>query len=331
MGKGIWVGVDLGKFEFVAALAADVDQVDRQAGRRLPCCTFTHDRAGVDAFVAWVAERCGERRLAGIVVESTGRWTRHWCGLLGTRAGSVAVVNPRFSRDFARSLGLRDKTDVLDAQVLALFGAAFAPAPTQPLSPVREQLRGLNRLFTALSDDRQAYAQRAHEYAHDRMLAAQAHKMAAAFERRMSAVQKKMDALIQGDVALANDVERLISIAGMGRRTAYVLLAELGDLRTYSRKELAARVGLYPRHVQSGTSVRKRPRMARGAGAAVRRVLYLCAMSARKHNPQLKEDYERLLVRGKCKMSALGTLMRKLLLMARSILKNNTFYDPAHA
>ncbi len=331
MGKGIWVGVDLGKKEFVAAVAVDVEQADKHAGRRLPREAFAHAPAGVQAFVVWLRACCGGRELRGIVVESTGRLSAQWVALLGEGVGPVAVINPRWAKDFGRSLGLRDKTDVIDAQVLALYGAAVGPAPTPRLSPVRQRLRDLNRLFTALSTDRQAYAQRLGEYAHDPSLAAEARKMIAALERRMRSVQKKMDALIEGEPGLAQDVERIVSIAGMGRRTAYVLLAELGDLRSYSRRELTAYVGLYPRQVQSGTSVRKRPRMARGGGAAVRRMLYLCAMSARKHNPQLKRYFEHLVARGKHKMSALGTLMRKLLLMARSILKGNTFYDPNHA
>ena len=331
MGKAVWVGVDVGKVQCVAAVAMGVERADGQALRRLPVASFAHDRAGVQALVAWVQQVCGALCVDGIVVESTGRFSAQWCALLGERLGSVAVINPRHTRDYGRALGVRDKTDALDARVLALYGATAQPAPTVARSAARQQLCELNRLFTTYSVDRQAYTQRLREYGHDKIMARELRKTIASLERQMKKLQEAMDALIEGEPELARDVDYLISIPGLGRRTAYVLLAELGDLRTYTRNQLAARAGVYPRQKQSGTSVRGRPRMVRGAGAPVRKVLYLCAMSARKHNPQLARVYERLLGNGKTKMSALGTLMRRLLLQARAILRSNQPYDPKHA
>lgn len=331
MGKAIWVGVDVGKSECVAAVAVRVERADGQALRQLPVASFAHDRVGVAALVTWVQQVCGASCVDGIVVESTGRFSAQWCALLGKRLGPVAVINPRQARDYGRSLGVRDKTDALDARVLALYGASVQPAPTVARSAVRQRLCELNRLFTTYSVDRQAYAQRLGEYGDDKILARELRKTIASLERQMKKLQKAMDTIIEHEPELARDVEFLVSIPGVGRRTAYVLLAELGDLRTYTRNQLAARVGVYPRQKQSGTSVRGRPRMVRGAGAPVRKVLYLCAMAARKHNPQLAHVYERLLANGKTKMSALGTLMRRLLLQARAILKSNQPYDPKHA
>ena len=320
------VGVDVGKDSVWAAVASAGDAVADWA--RLPVQSFAFSEEGIAAIVQWVANF---EAIAGVCIESTGRLGWRFMAQLDGALGPVSMANPARTRAFGDSMGLRDKSDRVDACVLALYGVAMQPPVTRMRSAVLRELRECNRLFSVLSIDRQSYKKRLADGPLSATVRHELRRTIALLERRMKQVQARMDELVASDASLTADVGRITSIKGVGPRTAFVLLAEFGDLRDYSRNELASLAGLYPRQYESGRSVYKRPRMARRGGGPVRKALYLCAMSARKHNPQMRQLYERHVQNGKSPMAALGILMRKLLLLARSLLIHQTKYDPKYA
>ncbi len=326
MSNEIWVGVDVSKRTFHAAIAAHDDGTRNWA--RLPQRPFANTTQGRKAFIDWVRAQTGRTRVHGVCLESTGRLGWNLLDALGQELGPMAMINPLRSKRFGESLGLRDKTDRVDACVLAMYGATTRPRPTALPAPVLRDLRECNRAFSALSVDRQAYKQRLQDGPSCSMVRQQFQRTVTLLTNRMTKLQAHMDKLIESDVQLREDVNRLTSIKGVGRRSAYVLLAEFGDLRSYTRNELTACAGLFPRQVQSGTSVHKRPRLVKHGGHRVRKALYLCAMSACRHNPQLQRFYQRLIHHGKAPMAALGAVMRKLLILARTLLVHQTTYDP---
>lgn len=327
MNKGVWVGVDVGKHAFSAAIAPSDTSVDVVAN--LPSKSFPFSASGMAGFVSWVRSRAGV--VEGICIESTGRLGWQWMKELEEDSWPVAMVNPSRTRAFGESLGIRDKTDALDACVLAVYGTVMNPGPTSPPPPRTLAFRECNRLFSVLSRDKQSYENRLLDGPLSAIVRRELKHTIRGLERRMQSVQKHMDELVAQDAPLKDDVERITTIKGIGERTAYVLLAELGDLRSYRRNELVSFAGLYPRKHQSGSSVYRKPRMVKRGGAPVRKALYLCAMSARVHNPQMRRLYERHVKNGLSPMAALGILMRKLLLLARSLLINQTKYDPKYA
>lgn len=326
MSNSVWVGVDLSKDDFWVALASKSDAVTDWV--KLPTRSFLFSEHGVQAFVAWVQERVVDEKLEGICIESTGRLGWQWMVLLGDALGGVSMENPARTKAFGDSMGLRDKTDRIDACVLALYGVAMRPKIKAIPSPTLIELRECNRLFSSLSADRQAYVKRLKDGPMSRIVCRELKQTISLLENRMKKIQVRMDEVIENDEQLNQDVERITSIKGVGKRSAYVMLAELGDIRRYSRNELVSFAGLYPRTYQSGTSVRKAPRLARRGGGRIRKALYLCAMSARVHNPQMRRFYERLRKNGKAPMAALGAIMRKLLIIVRSLLVHNSYYDP---
>ena len=124
----------------------------------------------------------------------------------------------------------------------------------------------------------------------------------------------------------------LISIPGIGNKTASRILAELGDTTTFSNaRQLAAYCGLTPRLRQSGTSVHKRPCLSKVGNARLRKALFMPAMCAARYNPVLEAFYKRLLKKGKSKMSALGAVMRKLLHIIYGVLKHEKSFDPGYS
>lgn len=325
MSNSVWVGVDLSKNDFWVALASDADAVADWA--KLPTRSFAFSVQGIEEFVAWVRERVEDESLAGICIESTGRLGWRWLGLLGDELVGVSMENPARTKAFGDSMGLRDKTDRIDACVLALYGVAMRPKIKGIPSPTLLELRECNRLFSSLSADRQAYVKRLKDGPTSRVVCRELKQTVTVLENRMTKIQDRMDELIEQDEQLHEDVKRITSIVGVGKRSAYVMLSECGDIRGYSRNELVSFAGVYPRTHESGSSVRKKPRLARKGGARIRKALFLCAMSARVHNPQMKRFYERLRQNGKAPMAALGAIMRKLLLIVRSLLIQNVDYD----
>ena len=328
MDKSYWIGVDLSKKSFDAAVA-DLECPVAE-WMLLPAASFDVDQS-LKVFTRWVQTQVRDGAVVGVCIESTGRLGWRFMKALGNALGAVAMVNPARTKAFGDSLGRRDKTDRVDARVLAMYGATIQPEPTSMPSPLMRELQECNRLFSVLSTDKQAYETRLKDEPVSSLVRKELKRTILALERRMASVQKRMDHLIASDERLSKDIEHITSIKGVGPRTAYVLLAELGDLRRFSRNEIASYVGLYPSRHESGTSVRKRPRMVKRGGAPIRKALYTCAMSAIRWNPQMQQLYHRLKRNGKASMAALGAVMRKLLLLARSLLVHNTYYDPSFA
>lgn len=328
MGKGRWIGIDLGKTTFFAAIAGGEDRPAQW--RSLPAREFANDEEGVAAFVAWAQEACEHAPSEGICVESTGRLAFALMEALAGRIAPVSIINPRNAKNYRDALAMREKTDHVDACVLAFYGAHMQPKPTQLRADSQRALRELNRHFSRLSmlrvATREQWKDSPSAVVRESLARTEAH-----LKSELKSIQKQMEEIIDGDTAMSADAERMTTIKGIGKRTVHVVLAELGDLRAYTRDELIGYVGLFPKRYESGTSVRHRPRMAKQGGSRVRKVLYLCAMSARTHNPQMRAFFERLLQEGKPRLVALGALMRKLLLLARTLLVNEMDYDPKFA
>jgi transposase len=238
----------------------------------------------------------------------------------------TAVVNPRQVREFARATGRLAKTDAIDAQVLAQFGEAVRPelrpfpdAATQELSALlarRRQLVGMltaekNRLRTA------AKAVRADVQEHIRWL-----------ERRLSDLDGQLAQSIRSSPSWRERDNLLKSTPGVGPVLSVTLLAELPELGTLGRKEIAALVGVAPLNWDSGHLRGKR--RVWGGRSRVRAALYMAALVAARRNPVLRAFYERLVEAGKPKKVALTACMHKLLTILNAMIRHRTPWSVGH-
>jgi transposase len=313
--KPFWIGIDLSRRTLWAAIAPEGTPVDRW--RDLPSREFENSARGLDALSAWARRRGG--RCAGLVVESSGALTRPFVEAIGGRAlPAASVVNPARPLALARSLGVRDKTDRVDAAILAVFGAVHHPPAHPPRSGASQRLRDLDRLRETLVTERVAWRNRLGA-AHDAQVRRVVGQTLAHLSGQVARVERQMDQVIAGDAAVARRVGLLRSVAGIGPVTARTLEAQLGDLCPWRRNALVSFAGLFPKRFESGTSVRRRPRLARGGGGRLRRVLFMAAMSAVSHPGPLREWSHHLQSRAKSPKCALGAVMRKLLLVARAV------------
>jgi len=145
--------------------------------------------------------------------------------------------------------------------------------------------------------------------------------------RQVKELEAAIKEIVNADARLGLQYRAVQQIPGIKKVGAMTMSAELGELQHYGRNQLVARVGIFPKCFESGRSVRRKPRMAKGGGARLRRVLYMGATSILRSKGPLRDFAECHRARGLSDMAVIGILMRKLLLVARAVMKNNGVYD----
>ena len=260
-----------------------------------------------------------------VVVEATGKYHRGVHRFLHDAALAVAVVNPLRARLFAESLGTLAKTNSVDARMLAAFGVMAQLAATPPLPETIENLREIVR-------NREA-ALAAGTALGNQLATAAVAGVKRQIERQIKSAKAAADVLeklavqaIEGDPALARRFAILVSIPGVGAVTACGLIANMPELGSLSAKQAGMLAGLAPVACDSGQ--RNGPRRIRGGRQAVRNGVYMAALSAARFNQHLKRFYERLLAAGKVKKLALTAVMRKLIVLANDLIKEDRLWSP---
>lgn len=299
------VGIDVSKASLEVAM--------RPGG---PLGSFANDEAGIQALVKQLKTLAPSL----IVLEATGGVEIAVVSAFAANALPVVVVNPRQVRDFAKATGQLAKTDTLDADSLAHFGEVLHP----PVRPIKDaQLQALDALMTRR---RQLVG----------MLTAEKNRLSLAFpatrkdiikhiawlEKRLKDIDGQITRWIKNSpLWLAKD-RLLQGVPGVGPVTSVSLLADLPELGTLNRREIAALVGIAPFNRDSGTLRGKRT--VWGGRAPVRSVLYMATLSAVRCNAIIRAFYQRLRTAGKPAKVALTACMRKLLTILNAMLKTNT-------
>jgi transposase len=324
------LGIDLAQASFDVAIAPT--GTDPNHWRDLP---NTHvawppdSPEGIERLVTWTAEQCDANRCVRIVVESTGQLSRRFAwALKGRGLPDVSIVNPRRTKAFGDSLGVREKTDRIECAILAIYGLVHRPKPTRLRSRQAEQLRELVRLRQSYVEERTRWQNRLGE-ANEPPTRKMIERSVKHMDRQIRQLNEQIDEQIDEDPQMSFQVCALKQIKGIGPVTARTLTAELGDLRVYSRNQLVSLAGLFPKRHESGRSVRRRPRLAKGGGGRLRRVLYMCATALFNSKGPLRCYIERKRGEGFEDMCIEAMVMRKLLIIARAVMVNGGVYDPS--
>jgi transposase len=272
------------------------------------------DGEGLERLVA----RLKDLEPALVVMEATGGHETVVAGALAHAGLPLAIVNPRQIRDFARATGRLAKTDALDAEAIARFAEAIRPearpvasAEAQALGEMVARRRPIIEMMTAERNRRRTARQQRILTAIDRHLAL--------LQGELSEVDHDIDGAIRHSPAWRADADLLASVPGIGKATIRTLIAELPELGTLDRRAIAALAGLAPHPHQSGSA--NGYRRTRGGRPAVKRVLFMAALAAARHIPQLRVFYQRLVTNGKKPLVALTALMRKIIVIANARLK----------
>ncbi len=286
--------------------------------------TLANDQGGIDEILSRLAGSTPEL----VVMEATGRYERLAATSIAAEGIAVAIVNPRQARDFAKAMGKLAKTDRIDAFVLAPFARAVEPDPTTMPDEEALALQGI------LARRRQLIEMRTAENNRLKMASAKAlqKRIKAHIEwldKEVSRTDKDLDRAVEDSESFKAKESMLRSVPGVGRVLARTLLAELPEMGTITHKRLCALVGVAPFNRDSGQWSGKRE--AWGGRPSVRAALYMGTLVATRHNPLIKEFYERLLEAGKPKKVAIVASMRKLLSILNALMRDGAVWRCPHA
>lgn len=273
------------------------------------------------AGLATLVERVGASDAALVAVEATGGFESVVAAALGGAGLPLVVVNPAQVRHFAKALGLKAKTDPIDAAVIARFAEATRPAvrplPDEATRMLADLVARRRQVIDMLVAERQR-AKRASLPRVQRSLA----RLIAALEKELTEIDREIDDGVRGSPAWREAEDLLASVPGVGSITARTLLAECPELGRLDRRQVAALAGLAPFTRQSG-QWKGKARIGEGR-ATVRTALTIATMAAIRHNPVIKAFRDRLVAAGKPKMVALIAAARKLLTILNAILRDKT-------
>lgn len=316
-----YAGVDVSKNRLHATVRRHDGEV------RVDSVSVSNDEEGYQQLIRHLPED-HEHGLVGF--EATGGYERGCVQALNehTELGTV-ILNPHRVLSFARSKGLRTKTDNVDATTIAHYMQTHQPDPSENPSSARARLKELTRHLEHLKDQR-SQEKTYKESVFDDELEASIDEAIQTYDEPIKRVKDQIKDHIEDHPELPDSVDFIVSITGIGEETARALLAEMKvplNPEKLDPKAEVAHSGLAPEHHQSGSSL-DTSSMSRRGNARIRKLLYFPTLSAIRHNPVIKSFYERLIGRGKKKMVAVVACMRKLLHIVVGVLKNQTEFDP---
>ena len=255
-----------------------------------------------------------------VVLESTGGLERLVVGKLQAAQISVALVNPRKVRAYATALG-KAKTDSLDALVLADFAKSIRPSPQQQIDESDQRLVDLVTRRRQLVEGRVAEKNRLSRA--PKSVKEDIEDHIEYLDERIKSLDQEIKQLTQQS-QFVDKQKILMSVPGMGPATSAVCLAELPELGTLTEKKIARLVGVAPINRDSGQYRGKR--MIEGGRAHVRAALYMATLVATRHNPIIRQFFQRLLARGKLKKVALTACLRKLLIILNAMIRDSSLW-----
>jgi len=279
------------------------------------CFAVANDAGGIKKLCKRLKALQPER----IVLEATGGYERTVLAALQSAELPVARINPRQARDFGKASGILAKTDRLDARLLARYGAALKPEITKPVSENLQRLRALVARRRQLRDMRASEACRKAQAIFEDMRV-EIGLSIATLTAAITKISKEIARLIAGQKQFAQRADLLRSVPGIGPVAAATVMAELPELGTLTKKQIAALVGVAPFACQSGTW-RGRQRCI-GGRKSVRDLLFMAALSATRTKSPLADFYKRLCQAGKPHKCALIALLRKLVVTLNAIARD---------
>lgn len=268
--------------------------------------SFDNDAAGIAA----LADFCRRHGAQLAIMEATGSYERQAFLLLWEADIPCALTNPRSVRRFAEAMGVLEKTDRLDASLIARFGIAKDIKPTPPPSLSQQRLKALVARLRQVTDDLTVQKQRRAATVDDETRAS-LDEVIALLKRQSRTLEGEIASMIDDDPLWSQLAAAFRSVKGVAGRTVARLMADMPEIGTYSNKAVAKLAGLAPLADDSGK--RQGKRSIRGGRESVRSILFLVAEIARRFDQNLADFHRKLSLAGKPKMVVRIALARKLL------------------
>jgi len=307
----IYIGIDVSK-----------DRLDVHVQPSGEAFAVIRDGKGLEELV----ERVCRLSPTLIAVEATGGFETIVAAAVAGAGLPLVVVNPAQVRHFAQALGKRAKTDPIDAAVIALFAEAVKPElralPDEAQRLLAELVGRRRQIIEMMVAERQRERRASNTRVRKSIL-----RHIRVLEKELPEIDDDVGTLVRGSPVWREKEDLLVSFRGIGKTLARTILAEVPELGSLTRREIASLVGLAPFTRQSGRW--KGKSMIGGGRATARWALYMAALVASRHNPLLKAFYRHLLAAGKPKMVALVAVARKALTTLNAMLRDNRKWQNA--
>ena len=313
----IVLGIDVSKKTLDAASIFNGKTLSKQ---------FKNSLEGFKLLAAWLKSL--QIREVHACLEATGSYSEAVALFLHEQGHRVLIVNPLRIKGYAQSNLQRNKTDRLDARLIASFCLTQEPAEWIPPTAENRHLQALVRRIEVLEEMLQAEQNRLANAASE--VRPSIERMIHLLKKEISQIEQEIKEHINQNPDLKQQSQLRQTIPGIGERTANLRLSEIEFDRYNSARQIAAQAGVTPRKRQSGTSL-KQTALSKLGNARLRKALYFPAIVARQHNEIVKEFAKRLKKRGKAPMQIVCAAMRKLLHIAFGVLKHKRPFDSSLA
>jgi transposase len=293
---------------------------------------ITNDRAGFATLRAWLGKLgLGDPAATPVHVclEATGGYEIGLACYLSRAGYLVSVVNPAAIKAYGKAELRRNKTDKLDAALIARYCRDKQPRRWQEPMPEQLRLQLLTRRHDDLLEMRQAERNRRGSAREDDDLAQSHEQIIKALDAEIKRVRQLIKEATSGQGKLAQQAQLAATIPGVGLATAAKVIGNCPPIEGFSSaKQLASFCGLTPQNSTSGESVRGRAHISRMGSPELRKALYMPALVAMRRNPIIKDFCQRLRERGLSKMAVVAAAMRKLLHLIYGVVKHGQAFDP---
>jgi transposase len=291
---------------------------------------FPNNPTGIAACLEWLAQPAGPVRIG---MEATGAYHLPLATALHAAGHTVLVCDPLSIARYSQAVLARTKTDATDARRIARFCEAYDLPAWTPAPAVYQRLRALLTARETLVQERLRLRNRQHAAsytAHQALVTELQAPVLAAIETQIAHIDREVACLATAETPLGAQLRVLVTIPGLGLTTAGALLASLPLDRLKTSRQVAAYVGLCPQERSSGSSLRGRGHIGPLGPASLRKSLYMPAIVAMRCNPVLRVFAERLRAQGKRPKVVITAIMRKLLLLAWTLLRPGQPFSSNH-
>ena len=313
------LGIDIAKLSFDAALLI---------GKKYYCKKFNNTDPGFRKLIIWLQSK--NVTSAHACMEATGNYGLKLAERLSDRPFVVSIVNPASIKGFAQSQLTRNKTDSVDAKLIAQFTQVLNPEiwlpPRAEVRELRDWVDRSENLKSMLVQEKNRIQMQRNEEVRRHI---ELH--ISWLEKELVELEKAIQERIDKDPDLKGKNELLQSIPGIGEKTSATVLAYIEFDRFKSAKEMSAFIGVKPRQRVSGTSIKGRTRLSKTGNGYLRKSLYLPSMVAIRFNSTVKRFAKQLADNGKNKMVIIGAVMRKLVHIMYGVMKSRQAFNPAYA
>ena len=264
-----------------------------------------------------------------ICMESTGCYSEGVAEFFHKLGFKVSVVNPLQIKAFRNSKLIRQKTDSVDAKVIAEFCLQNDPSPWNPRSPEKKKLHNINVRISALKTEVNRASNALENKNLSKVILKSIHDEIKFLKNQIALLEDEAQKIINSNQNLKEQFDRITKIKGVGEKLALAIIADMPDVSNFQKSgQFSAFAGVSPSHFQSGSSVRGKSHISRLGSKSIRKILYMSALVVKNHNPYFQKFVQKLQKKGKAPKVIIVAIMRKLMRILFGMLKNPSNFDP---